>query len=113
MIKVLTSDEQPDACFCTSDIQAVGAQKAMQDLNKFIPLFGYDDIEFAEYLGLSTVRQPMRDMGFYATQILIDRLEHPERAVSKTIYTPDLILRASTEDLNTIHTITPDDEKII
>lgn len=113
MIKALTSSAKPDACFCTSDIQAVGAQKAMQDLNKFIPLIGYDDIEFAEYLGLSTVKQPMRDMGYYATQVLIDRLDNPDRAVSKTIYTPDLVLRNSTEEKNTIQSSSSKDEKII
>ena len=51
-----------DACFRTSDIQAVGALKAMEDLDISIPLIGYDDIEISEYIGLSTVRQPMRDM---------------------------------------------------
>jgi LacI family transcriptional regulator len=113
MIKVLTSDLEPEAGFCTSDIQAVGALKAMQDTGKFIPLVGYDDIEFAEYLGLSTVKQPMRDMGYYATQVLIDRIENPKRAVSKTIYTPDLVLRSSTENLHTIQSSTVKNEKIL
>ena len=113
MIKVLTSDVDPEACFCTSDIQAVGALKAMQDTKKFIPLVGYDDIEFAEYLGLSTVKQPMRDMGYYATQVLIDRIENPKRAVSTTIYTPDLVLRSSTENLHSIQSSTVKDENIL
>lgn len=97
MIKMLTMDPHPEACFCASDIQAVGALKAMQDTGKQIPIIGYDDIELAEYMGLSTIRQPMRDMGFFATQNLIDRMNNPDKAVSQTIYTPELITRTSTQ----------------
>lgn len=96
MIKILTMEPMPEACFCASDIQAVGALKAMQDMGKKIPIIGYDDIELAEYMGLSTIRQPMRDMGFFATQNLIDRMNNPEKAISQTIYTPELITRTST-----------------
>ncbi|MFN1834100.1 LacI family DNA-binding transcriptional regulator [Balneola sp. MJW-20] len=97
MIKILTMDPLPDACFCSSDIQAVGAMKAMQDADIEIPIIGYDDIELAEYIGLSTVRQPMKDMGFFATQNLIDRMNNPSKAISQTIYTPELIIRSSTD----------------
>lgn len=97
MTKILTLHPNIEACFCASDIQAVGALKAMQDIGKHIPLIGYDDIELAEYIGLSTIRQPMRDMGFFATQNLIERLENPKKAISQTIYTPELILRDSTD----------------
>ena len=90
-------EPKPEACFCASDIQAVGALKAMQDTGKSIPIIGYDDIELAEYMGLSTIRQPMRDMGFFATQNLIERMNNPDKAISQTIYTPELIKRASTE----------------
>ena len=85
-----------DACFCTSDIQAVGALKAMEDLDISIPLIGYDDIEISEYIGLSTVRQPMRDMGFIATQTLIERMNNEEKSISQTMYSPKLIFRKST-----------------
>lgn len=97
MMKMLKMDPVPDACFCASDIQAVGALKAMQDANKFIPIIGYDDIELAEYMGLSTIRQPMREMGFFATQNLIDRINNPDKTISQTIYTPELITRSSTK----------------
>lgn len=97
MTKMLRMKQIPDACFCASDIQAVGALKAMQDAGKSIPIIGYDDIELAEYMGLSTIRQPMRDMGFFATQNLIDRMNNPKKAISQTIYTPELITRTSTQ----------------
>lgn len=96
MMKVLKQNPVPDACICASDIQAVGALKAMQDRNISIPIIGYDDIELAEYIGLSTIRQPMRDMGYFATQNLLERINNPKKAVSQTIYTPELVKRAST-----------------
>lgn len=96
MVKMLTMDVIPDACFCASDIQAVGALKAMEDIGKKIPIIGYDDIELSEYIGLSTIRQPMRDMGFFATQTLVDRMSNSNKAISQTIYSPELILRSST-----------------
>ena len=97
MAKILELIPLPEACICASDIQAVGALKAMQDSGKKIPIIGYDDIELAEYMGLSTIRQPMRDMGYFATQNLIERINNPGKAVSQTIYTPELIKRASTD----------------
>ncbi len=96
MKKMLDMEEKPDACFCASDIQAVGALKAMKDTGKSIPIIGYDDIELSEYIGLSTIRQPMRDMGFYATQNLIERMKNTDKAISQTIYSPELIHRSST-----------------
>ncbi|RNC85779.1 MAG: LacI family transcriptional regulator [Balneola sp.] len=96
MTKMLAMDNMPDACFCASDIQAVGALKAMKDTGKSIPIIGYDDIELSEYIGLSTIRQPMRDMGFYATQNLIERMKNKDKAISQTIYSPELIHRSST-----------------
>jgi LacI family transcriptional regulator len=97
MCKMLNMEEPPEACFCASDIQAVGALKAMKDAGKHIPIVGYDDIELSEYIGLSTIRQPMRDMGYFATQNLIERLKNTGKAISQTIYSPELILRTSTD----------------
>lgn len=94
MQKMLHDSDRPDACFCTSDIQALGALKAMQDADQFIPLIGFDDIQIAHFLGLSTLRQPMYDMGKLAVEFMLERLEgssiEPPR---NTIFTPELIIR--------------------
>lgn len=97
MTTILTQHPEVEACFCASDIQAIGAKKAMQDLNKYIPIIGYDDIEISEYLNLSTVRQPMRDMGYFATQTLLNRFGNPKMEIAQTIYNPEIIIRSSTE----------------
>ena len=99
MKQMIKEHPEVDACFCASDIQAVGALKAMDDLEFSIPLIGYDDIEISEYIGLSTIRQPMRDMGAIATQTLLERMNNDKKAISQTLYSPQLILRKSTNGI--------------
>ncbi len=67
-----------DAVFCTSDIQAIGVMSALVESGLKIPediaIIGFDDISDARYLGLSTVRQPMSEMGEVGAKILLDLL---------------------------------------
>jgi len=98
MSRLLTMDKPPDACFCASDIQALGAIKAMRDHDKRIPIIAFDDLEFSEYVGLSTMRQPMYDMGALAIEKMVTRIENRERDITHTVFSPDLVLRASSPD---------------
>jgi LacI family transcriptional regulator len=100
MMKILNHPSKPDSCFCASDIQALGALKAMRDAGKEIPIIGFDDIQISRFLGLSTMRQPMYEMGSMALDKLMDRIENPNRMVSHTVFSPELILRTSTTVLN-------------
>lgn len=95
MKKLLKLSDPPEACFCTSDVQAVGALKAMNEKNVRIPVIGYDDITISDYIGLSTIRQPMYDMGTLATQKLIDRMQNGNEEPTDKVFSPELILRSS------------------
>lgn len=95
MNKLIHMSDPPDACFCSSDIQAVGALKAQNDAGVFIPLISFDDIQIAHYLGLSTMKQPMYEMGKLATHKLIERIGEPEKVVAHTVFSPELILRST------------------
>ncbi len=95
MSKLLTLDNPPDACFCASDIQALGAIKAMKDYDLRIPIIGFDDLEFSEYVGLSTMRQPMYEMGSLAIEKIVERIENKDTDITHTVFSPDLVLRAS------------------
>ena len=95
MSKLLSLDTPPAACFCTSDIQALGAIKAMRDHNQRIPIIGFDDLEFSEYVGLSTMRQPMYEMGALAIERMVERIENKDSDTTHTVFSPDLIIRAS------------------
>ncbi|NGP87030.1 LacI family DNA-binding transcriptional regulator [Fodinibius halophilus] len=97
MLKLIDLKNPPEACFCSSDIQAVGAIKAMKERGVHIPIIGYDDITISNYIGLSTIRQPMHDMGAFATKNLVERMQNKKEGPIQKIYSPELILRSSTE----------------
>lgn len=97
MNKLLDLENPPEACFCASDIQAVGALKAMDERKVHIPVIGYDDITISNYVGLSTIRQPMHDMGSYATKKLVERMQNNKMKPTQKIFSPELILRSSTQ----------------
>lgn len=96
MKKLLKLSDPPEACFCSSDIQAVGALKAMREKQIKIPIIGYDDITISRYIGLSTIRQPMYDMGVFAVDKIINRIRNPKVQSVQKIFAPELILRSST-----------------
>lgn len=96
MKKLLKLDNPPEAVFCASDIQAVGALKAMDEHQFHIPIIGYDDITISNYVGLSTIRQPMHEMGAYATKNLVRRMGNGDEKPIQKIFSPELILRSST-----------------
>lgn len=95
MVRLLDMDPQPDACFCSSDIQALGAIKAMTDRGQHIPIIGFDDIKISEFIGLSTMSQPMYNMGFMAVEKLIQRIENPDLNITHTVFSPQLVIRNS------------------
>lgn len=97
MLKLLNLSHPPEACFCSSDIQAVGAIKAMEEQQQFIPIIGYDDITISNYIGLSTIRQPMHNMGAYAIRNVIAKMKNRDADPVQKVFSPELILRSSTE----------------
>jgi len=100
MNKLLTlNGERPTAIFISSDIQATGAIKAIQEHNLKIPqdisIIGFDGIELSGYLGLTTMKQPMFEMGIIAVDRLIEKIEHPgnTNGIFKKLLHPRLIAR--------------------
>ncbi len=72
--------------FAQNDRMAIGAMRALREVGRRIPedvsIVGYDDIPVAAYCDppLTTVRQPMREVGVVATRLLIQTIEQPEMA---------------------------------
>lgn len=99
MQALLQLENRPDAVFAVSDIQALGARRAIEDHHLSIPhdiaLIGFDDIMISRYVGLTTLRQPMFEMGTIAMDLLLRRVEHPEDAAAHTIFSPELVARSS------------------
>jgi len=89
--------DRPTAVFVSSDIQATGAIKAIQEHDLKIPvdltIIGFDDIELSEYLGLTTVQQPMYEMGTLAVNRLIAKIAGKASDNFKTIFPTKLVVR--------------------
>jgi len=79
MLQLLRAEKKrPTAVFVSSDIQAIGAMEAIREKGLSIPediaVVGFDDIELARLLGLTTIHQPIVEMGHSAVKRLIDRM---------------------------------------
>lgn len=91
------------AIFCFNDIAATGVIRAVHDAGRRVPedisVVGFDDILSAAYQkpSLTTVRQPLREMGRKGAQMLLDIITNPEaKAPEETVMEPELIVREST-----------------
>ncbi len=89
---------RPTAAFISSDIQAVGAIKALQENRLKIPddiaLVSFDGIELSEYINLTTMKQPMYEMGKIAVEQLIKKVRNPStNGAFKKLFHPQLIIR--------------------
>ena len=91
---------RPDAVFVASDMQALGALRAIRDAGLSVPgdvaLVGFDDIEICEYVGLTTLRQPMYEMGKLAVEKLLTRIQHADHPITQTVFAPRLVERSTT-----------------
>jgi len=99
---LLESGIKPDGIFATSDVQAIGAMEALRHSDLSIPdevqVVGFDDLPIARYLGLTTLRQPMPEMGARAFELLMDRMARPASTVAHTVFAPSLIARTTTRE---------------
>ncbi|MEA1903398.1 MAG: LacI family DNA-binding transcriptional regulator [Actinomycetota bacterium] len=77
--ELLKMENPPTALFCLSDEMAAGAMQAARELGVDVPgvlaIMGFDDHDFAEAMGLSTVHQPVFEQGEVAVQALLDAVE--------------------------------------
>lgn len=98
--KLLRAPGAPTAVFAASDTQAFGVLHAAEELGIGVPtevsVIGFDDVDFAELVGLSTVRQPLSESGALAAGHLCRLMRgEPARRVRR-ILPLELVKRAST-----------------
>ena len=91
-------DEMPDAFAAVNDYIALGAIRAMQELNVNVPITGFDDISFASYStpSLTTVRVNKRYLGEVAVKRLIEKFSENENTL-KIMVSTEIIERDSTK----------------
>jgi len=101
MKKRLAEGQPPDACFAGADKPAFGVLRAAVEAGLSVPedlaVIGFDDDtpESKDMLfpALSTMRQPLYQMGKTGVALLIDKIEHPGREPVVRTFDAELILR--------------------
>jgi DNA-binding LacI/PurR family transcriptional regulator len=87
-LDILRLPERPTAIFAMSDTQALGCMAAARELGLRVPedlsVMGYDDVEFSNHIGISTVRQHLELSGEVGMRYLLRLIarEAPERLQS-------------------------------
>jgi LacI family transcriptional regulator len=73
--ELLAQSPRPTAVFATSDVQAIGVLEAAQAAGVPVPeqlsVIGFDNVEAAGYTGLTTVAQPLEEIGSLGAGLLL------------------------------------------
>jgi len=91
------------AIFCFNDIAAIGAIRALSEVGLRVPqdvsVVGFDDIQSTAFCtpSLTTVRQPLNEMGKTGARILLERIANPTAEYpQEVVMEPEFIVREST-----------------
>ncbi len=90
------------ALFAYNDLSAIGSIWAFREAGLRVPedisVIGFDDIPFAAYThpALTTIRQPLKQMGMIAAQTVVDQIEGKSEYVPEIVVEPELVVRSST-----------------
>jgi DNA-binding LacI/PurR family transcriptional regulator len=98
--ELLSMAERPTAIFAASDTQALGALDAARSLGIRVPeelsVIGFDDIEVAGLVGLTTVRQPLLQSGRRGAGLLLEALSGLTVEPLRELLPLELVVRSTT-----------------
>jgi len=103
--ELLALPQRPTAIFASNDVSAFGVMEAARDCGLRIPedisIVGFDDIPQASHVNptLTTVRQPLEQMGRLATRMLLERIRDRARPAERVELPTELIIRGSCRKL--------------
>jgi LacI family repressor for deo operon, udp, cdd, tsx, nupC, and nupG len=99
---LLSGQRKFTAVFCSNDEMAIGAMRALRSRGFRVPedvsVIGFDDMRFARYCDppLTTIAQPMGEMGREAMNMMIEILINPHAPPLERILPTQLVVRGST-----------------
>lgn len=94
--------DSPTALFVANDIAAMGAIAAVENSGLSVPddvsVIGYDGISLGgmRRVNLTTVEQPLADLGRRAAERILDRIESPESPAIRERVSARLVVRGTT-----------------
>jgi len=103
--KLLQLPDPPTVIFTAGDLIVLGALQAIKEEGLKIPddisLVTFDDPDFATYLSppLTSIRQPVDDMGILSVKLLLERMREPSCPAKRILLEPQLIIRNSVAKL--------------
>ncbi|MCA9980158.1 MAG: LacI family DNA-binding transcriptional regulator [Anaerolineales bacterium] len=107
--KMLVLEDRPTAIFAASDAQAIGILKAAQAFNLSVPedlsVIGYDDIELAEYINLTTVHQPLMQSGTQGTEMLLKIMRDEDDIPQQVTLPIHIVPRGTTAPPSTLGSV--------
>jgi DNA-binding LacI/PurR family transcriptional regulator len=81
-LAMLDCPNPPSAIFAASDSLALGVLRAARERNVQVPeqlaVLGFDDLDFSEFVGLSTVSQSLETSGRQAVELLLAAMADPQ-----------------------------------
>ncbi len=101
IVKLLDLKRRPTAIFAASDYMAIGAMRTIKarglSIPKDIALIGFDNTLETAYVepGLTTIRQPLQEMGEKAVDLAVKAMRDPDAPPQTLVLKPELIKRQS------------------
>jgi LacI family transcriptional regulator len=98
---LLGRSSMPQAVVCANDQMAIGVLRELQHAGVGVPadvaVTGFDDVYASRVIDppLTTVSQPIRDLGVHATRRLLARIEDPSLAPGAEVLPTQVVIRAS------------------
>lgn len=91
---------RPSAIFAASDTQALGVISAAHEAGLRVPddvsVMGYDDMEIADYVGLTTVRQHLFESGRQGAEMLLAAVRTRSSIPPSIVLSPEVVVRGTT-----------------
>lgn len=105
MQELLARGKRMTAIFAATDELAIGAVRALYERGLSVPgdysVAGFDDIDISAYLspGLTTVRQPIVEMGRKTAELMSQRIAGEAKGIRSTVFGHELVVRESSRAL--------------
>lgn len=98
--KLLSMKQHPTAIFSVSDLQAVGIMAAVRDMGLHVPqdvsVIGYDNMDFSDYIGLTTIAQPLHIVSRLGSNVMREQIESGITKKESVVLQPSLVIRETT-----------------
>ncbi|WP_371501873.1 LacI family transcriptional regulator [Kitasatospora sp. NBC_00374] len=101
MRELLARSPELDAVFCASDVMAAGAMQVLRAAGRRVPqdvaVIGFDDSIVARHTDppMTSVRQPIEEMGRTMARLLLEEISAPGRAHRQVVLATELVVRES------------------